>query len=88
MVSIIDTQEGVYKKLVINEDRKFILGGMVVGDPDLYGQILPLVQNSVELKAAPERYRACQLPTARLWAWAPPTFPIPPTSVPATTSQG
>ena len=56
VVSIIDTQEGVYKKLVISEDRKFILGGMVVRDPDLYGQILPLVQNSVELKAAPENF--------------------------------
>ncbi|PJZ71205.1 nitrite reductase (NAD(P)H) [Leptospira perolatii] len=45
---------GVYKKLVISEDGKFLLGGILVGDAEAYGNLLALYLNKVELPEAPE----------------------------------
>ena len=49
-----DEAAGVYKKLVVSPDRKFALGGILVGDTSDYGAILQLVLNAVPLPAHPE----------------------------------
>src|SRR5262245_20524928 len=54
VISIFDTAAAVYKKLVLSPDRKYLLGGMLVGDAAAYGQLLQLAQNQIVLPPAPE----------------------------------
>lgn len=52
--AITDTIQGVYKKLVLNEDGKRLLGGILVGDANAYGTLLQFVQNNITLPPHPE----------------------------------
>ncbi len=54
VVSIVDSVAGVYKKLVVSADKERLLGGMLVGDASVYGQLLALVQNKIRLPPHPE----------------------------------
>lgn len=46
--------EGVYKRLIVSEDKKFLLGAVLVGDTDVYGTLLPMMLEQVELPEKPE----------------------------------
>ena len=48
------TDEIVYKKLVVSEDRKQLLGAILVGDASDYGTLLQLVLNNMPLPEHPE----------------------------------
>ena len=45
---------GTYKKLVVSEDNKLLLGGILIGDASAYGNLLQLVQNEITLPPHPE----------------------------------
>ena len=45
---------GTYKKLVVSEDGKLLLGGILIGDASAYGNLLQLVQNEITLPPHPE----------------------------------
>jgi nitrite reductase (NADH) large subunit len=51
VVSLFDSVAGTYKKLVISEDKKQLLGGILVGDASSYSELSTYVQNSI---AVPE----------------------------------
>ncbi len=53
-IAITDTVQGVYKKLVLNEDGTRLLGGILVGDASAYGTLLQFVQNGITLPPYPE----------------------------------
>jgi nitrite reductase (NADH) large subunit len=53
-LSYVYTDEIVYKKLVVSEDRKQLLGAILVGDASDYGPLLQLVLNAVPLPEHPE----------------------------------
>jgi nitrite reductase (NADH) large subunit len=46
-LSLLDNTSQVYKKLVISEDGKHLLGGILVGEASAYGQLLTLCQNAI-----------------------------------------
>jgi nitrite reductase (NADH) large subunit len=48
------TDEIVYKKLVVSEDRKQLLGAILVGDASDYGSLQQLVLNNMPLPEHPE----------------------------------
>ena len=52
--SFIDSATGVYKKIVMSRDGKILLGAVLVGDSNDYGQWLQLALNSIELSHPPE----------------------------------
>jgi nitrite reductase (NADH) large subunit len=49
-----DGRRQVYKKLVVSEDGKRLLGGVLVGDAADYGALLQMVLNGMELPESPE----------------------------------
>jgi nitrite reductase (NADH) large subunit len=49
-----DAVAGVYKKLVISEDGKRLLGGVLVGDASAYGVLRPMVASGIALPDNPE----------------------------------
>ncbi|RYJ05521.1 MAG: nitrite reductase (NAD(P)H), partial [Actinomycetales bacterium] len=49
-----DAVAGVYKKLVISDDGKHLLGGVLVGDASAYGLLRAMVSSHMELPANPE----------------------------------
>ena len=49
-----DEAAGVYKKLVVSEDRKQLLGAILVGDAADYGTLLQMVLNPLPLPEHPE----------------------------------
>jgi nitrite reductase (NADH) large subunit len=49
-----DAVSGVYKKLVVTEDGRRLLGGILVGDATSYGTLRPLVASQIALPANPE----------------------------------
>jgi len=51
---LIDSAKGVYKKIVMSEDGKRLLGAVLVGDSSDYGQWLQLALNNIELTTPPE----------------------------------
>ncbi|MBD1806259.1 nitrite reductase large subunit [Microcoleus sp. FACHB-SPT15] len=53
-IAISDTVQGIYKKLVLNEDGSRLLGGILVGDASAYGTLLQFVQNAIALPPHPE----------------------------------
>jgi nitrite reductase (NADH) large subunit len=53
-IAITDSVQGVYKKLVLNEDGSRLLGGILVGDASAYGTLLQFVQNAIALPPHPE----------------------------------
>ena len=53
-ISIMDTVEGVYKKLVLSADKKKLLGGMLVGDASAYAQLVAIQSSGLALPPHPE----------------------------------
>ncbi|MEO5977014.1 MAG: nitrite reductase large subunit NirB [Chryseolinea sp.] len=53
-ISIIDQHNGVYKRINLSEDRKMLLGGILVGDASQYGMLHQMVINKIPLPAKPE----------------------------------
>ncbi|MGB5444360.1 MAG: nitrite reductase large subunit NirB [Psychromonas sp.] len=48
-----NSHTGIYKKLVVSEDGKTLLGGVLVGDAAEYGNLLQICQNKMQLPADP-----------------------------------
>lgn len=53
-IAVIDNIQGVYKKLVLNQDGSLLLGGILIGDASAYGTLLQFVQNQITLPPHPE----------------------------------
>jgi len=53
-VALTDARQGIYKKLVLTEDGKYLLGGILVGDASAYGTLVQFVQNKITLPPHPE----------------------------------
>ncbi|HZE11006.1 MAG TPA: nitrite reductase large subunit NirB [Burkholderiales bacterium] len=49
-----DEAAGIYKKLVISADRKYLLGAILVGDASEYGGLLQMALNPLPLPEHPE----------------------------------
>jgi nitrite reductase (NADH) large subunit len=49
-----DEATGVYKKLVVSGDRKYLLGAILVGDANDYGSLLQMTLNPLPLPEHPE----------------------------------
>ncbi|MCH1867776.1 nitrite reductase large subunit NirB [Nocardioides sp. CFH 31398] len=49
-----DAVAGVYKKLVVSDDGRTLLGGMLVGDASAYGVLRPMVASGIALPDNPE----------------------------------
>ena len=49
-----DERRRIYKKLVVSECGKFLLGGVMIGDASEYGTLLQMMLNRIELPEAPE----------------------------------
>ncbi len=52
--TFIDEQAEVYKKIVVSENGKHLLGAVLVGDAEDYGNLLQFALNSIELPEHPE----------------------------------
>ena len=53
-ISLYDGVARTYKKLVLSEDQKHLLGGILVGDASSYSELLTYVQNQIEVGEHPE----------------------------------
>ncbi len=53
--AFIDERRRVYKKLVLSEDGTRLLGAILVGSADEYGNLLQIAQHALPLPAAPEQ---------------------------------
>jgi len=49
-----DTHKGVYKRINISNDGKYLLGGILVGDAEAYNILLQTVNNKIVLPPNPE----------------------------------
>jgi nitrite reductase (NADH) large subunit len=49
-----DSQKGIYKRLNISVDDKYLLGGILIGDADQYNMLLQTVKNKTILPPHPE----------------------------------
>ena len=49
-----DEVNQVYKKIVVSADKKRLLGAVMIGDADDYGNLLQMTLNDIELPATPE----------------------------------
>ncbi|KXU90976.1 nitrite reductase [Caballeronia megalochromosomata] len=49
-----DERKQVYKKIVVSDCGKFLLGGVMVGDATEYGTLLQMMLNRIELPESPE----------------------------------
>jgi nitrite reductase (NADH) large subunit len=49
-----DDRKQVYKKLVVSDCGKYLLGGVMVGDASEYGTLLQMMLNRIELPESPE----------------------------------
>ena len=49
-----DERKQVYKKIVVSECGKYLLGGVMVGDASEYGALLQMMLNKIELPESPE----------------------------------
>ncbi len=50
----VNDREEVYKKIVVSEDDKYLLGAVLIGDAAEYGSLLQFMLNEMELPAEPE----------------------------------
>lgn len=50
----INDAEGIYKRLIVSNDKKTLLGAVLVGDTEAYGTLLPMMLEKMELPEAPE----------------------------------
>jgi nitrite reductase (NADH) large subunit len=48
-VAFTDSVTEIYKRLVLSADRKRLIGAILVGDANLYGQLLTMFQNGIAL---------------------------------------
>lgn len=53
-IAIVDSVQGTYKKLVVDQTGKMLLGGILVGDASAYGNLVQLMQNQITLPPHPE----------------------------------
>jgi nitrite reductase (NADH) large subunit len=51
---LVDSVQGVYKKLVVSADKERLLGGILVGDAAAYAQLLAMVQSRAKLPPEPD----------------------------------
>ena len=51
-----DEVNQVYKKIVVSADKKTLLGAVMVGEADDYGNLLQMALNNIELPANPEAF--------------------------------
>lgn len=49
-----DTHKGIYKRINISHDGKYLLGGILIGDADAYNMLLQTVNNKIILPPNPE----------------------------------
>lgn len=49
-----DEVNQVYKKIVVSADKKILLGAVMIGDAEDYGNLLQMALNKIELPAMPE----------------------------------
>jgi nitrite reductase (NADH) large subunit len=49
-----DERKQVYKKIVVSDCGKYLLGGVMIGDATEYGTLLQMMLNRIELPEAPE----------------------------------
>ncbi|HEY5325757.1 MAG TPA: nitrite reductase large subunit NirB [Mucilaginibacter sp.] len=49
-----DTHKGIYKRINISADGKYLLGGILIGDADAYNMLLQTVNNKIILPPNPE----------------------------------
>jgi nitrite reductase (NADH) large subunit len=49
-----DERKQVYKKIVVSDCGKYLLGGVMIGDAAEYGTLLQMMLNRIELPEAPE----------------------------------
>ncbi len=49
-----DTHKGVYKRINISNDGKYLLGGILIGDAEAYNMLLQTVNNKIVLPPNPE----------------------------------
>jgi len=52
--SLIDETNDVYKKIVVSADGKKLLGSVLIGDADEYGNLLQIMLNDMDLPEFPE----------------------------------
>jgi len=50
----VNEREEIYKKIVVSEDDKYLLGAVLIGDAAEYGTLLQFMLNKMELPAEPE----------------------------------
>lgn len=53
-ISFEDLNKGVYKRINISNDGKYLLGGILIGDADAYNLLLQTVNNKIVLPPNPE----------------------------------
>ncbi|MBA5689707.1 nitrite reductase large subunit NirB [Rugamonas apoptosis] len=49
-----DERKQIYKKIVVSDCGKYLLGGVMVGDASEYGTLLQMMLNKIELPESPE----------------------------------
>ncbi|MFZ4878083.1 nitrite reductase large subunit NirB [Janthinobacterium sp. Mn2066] len=49
-----DERKQIYKKIVVSDCGKYLLGGVMVGDASEYGSLLQMMLNKIELPESPE----------------------------------
>ncbi len=49
-----DTMKGIYKRINITQDGKYLLGGVLIGDAEAYNMLLQTTKNKVVLPPNPE----------------------------------
>ncbi|MBK1877355.1 nitrite reductase large subunit NirB [Pelagicoccus mobilis] len=52
-IVITDPVKGLYKRLITSEDGKQLIGGILIGDADAYGNLLQMTLNNIELPEDP-----------------------------------
>ncbi|MDY6922073.1 MAG: nitrite reductase large subunit NirB [Pseudomonadota bacterium] len=52
--SFTDEHNHVYKKIVVSEDGKYLLGAVLVGEAEAYGTLLQMMLNQIELPEYPD----------------------------------
>ncbi|MDQ6813834.1 MAG: nitrite reductase large subunit NirB [Bacteroidota bacterium] len=49
-----DTMKGIYKRINISPDGKYLLGGILIGDADAYNMLLQTTKNKIALPPEPQ----------------------------------
>jgi nitrite reductase (NADH) large subunit len=52
-ITITDPHSGIYKRLILTEDGKYLIGGILIGDAEAYGNLLQMTLNNMELPEDP-----------------------------------